>query len=80
MTIVAVFKSRAQALDCISALRGEGIPAQTVSNPHEARVGCGISARFEENFLPRARRVIARKGYSSFAGYMKKVGETYLYV
>lgn len=72
MTIVAVFKSRAQALDCVSNLRREGIPAQTVSNPHEAGVGCGISVRFEENFLPRARRCLSRKNYSAFAGYMKQ--------
>lgn len=78
MTIIAVFRSRAQALDCVSNLRKEGIPAQTVSNPHEARVGCGISARFEESFLPRARRIIAQKAYTSFSGYMKNVGGTYI--
>ncbi len=80
MTILAVFKSRAQALDCISELRREGIPAQPVANPPEARVGCGVSARFEENFLPRAQRVIRRKSYSAFAGYLKKTGASYLFL
>ena len=80
MTILAVFKSRAQALDCIAALKREGIPAQPMSNPHEARVGCGVSARFEENFLPRARRIIAKRGYSSFAGYMKQSAHTFVFL
>ncbi len=77
MTIIAVFVSRAQALDCISNLRKEGVPAQTVPTPHEAGVGCGISVRLEENFLPRARRVIARRTYSAFKGYMKQTGRTF---
>ena len=71
MTVLAVFKSRAQALDCISTLKKEGVPARPVSNPPEAKVGCGISARFEDSFLPRVRRIIARRSYSAFVGYMR---------
>ncbi len=80
MTLLAVFKSRAQALDCISELRKEGIPAQPVSNPPQAKVGCGISARFEDTFLPRARRAVSKKNYSSFVGFMRKVGNVYAYL
>ena len=78
MTIVAVFKSRAQALDCISEFRSSGIPAQPVSNPSEARVGCGISVRFEDGFLSRERLIIQRKNYSAFAGYMRRAGGRYV--
>ena len=78
MTIIAVFKSRAQALDCAMELRKGGVPSQSVSNPPEARVGCGISVRFEENFLLRARRIIAAKAYTAFAGYMKRAGNRYV--
>lgn len=80
MTVLAVFKSRAQALDCISLLRKEGVPAQPVANPPQAKVGCGISARFEDTFLPRVRRVISKKSYSAFAGYMRSAGNSYLYL
>ena len=69
MTIVAVFKSRAQALDCVSYLRREGIPAQAVSTPQEARVGCGLSVKFEACFLPRVKLLLGRRPYSAFAGY-----------
>lgn len=80
MTIVAVFKSRAQALDCISVFRSSGIPAQPISNPSEARVGCGISVRFEDGFLPRARLIIERKKYSAFAGYLRQTGGRYTFL
>lgn len=80
MTVLAVFKSRAQTLDCVSVLRREGVPAQTVSTPKEAGVGCGISARFEESFLPRVKMLIGRRSYTSFAGYMKRHGKTFVYL
>lgn len=72
MTVLAVFKSRAQTLDCVSYLRGAGVPAQTVSTPKEAGVGCGISAKFEDAFYPRVRALLSKKSYSSFSGYMKR--------
>ena len=51
MTILAVFRSRAQTLDYVAALKNAGIPASAVATPKEAGVGCGISAKFEENFF-----------------------------
>lgn len=74
MTLLAVFRSRAQTLDCVSRLREAGVPAQTVSTPKEAGVGCGISVKFEEAFLPRVQLLLQRRPYSSFSGYMKRVG------
>ena len=79
MTMLAVFRSRAQTLDCVSRLRAEGVPAQAVSTPKEAGVGCGVSAKFEENFLPRVLALLSRRGYSSFSGIMKKVGGAFVY-
>lgn len=45
MTILAVFRSRAQTLDYVAALKNAGIPASAVATPKEAGVGCGISAK-----------------------------------
>lgn len=70
MTILAVFKSRAQTLDFISRLSRAGIPAQAVSTPKEAGVGCGISAKIDARFLPRAKTVLSAHPYSSFAGFL----------
>ena len=72
MTMLAVFRSRAQTLDFVSLLKENGIPAQTVNTPKEAGVGCGVSARFDETFLPRVRALLKRRPYSSFSGIMKR--------
>ncbi len=80
MTVLAIFRSRAQALEYISVLKGSGVPAQAVNTPKEAGVGCGISAKFEEAFLPRARACLAKKQYSSFSGFMRRAGGGFLYL
>ena len=61
MTYLAVFRSRAQALDFLNAVKKTGVPAQAVSTPKEAGVGCGISIKFDEQFLGRAKAVLARE-------------------
>ena len=80
MTMLAVFRSRAQALEYISVLKAGGVPAQAVSTPKEAGVGCGISARFDEAFLSRARAVLVKKTYSSFSGFMVIRGNRFSYI
>ncbi len=77
MTILAVFRSRAQTLGYLTELRAAGIPAQAVSTPKEAGVGCGISAKFEETFFERAKRVLAKRAYSAFAGFLRVRGGRY---
>ena len=79
MTVIAVFRSRAQALDFISFLKGAVVPAQAVSTPKEAGVGCGISAAFDERFLPRAAAVLNKRRYTAYRGIMKKYGNIYAY-
>ena len=74
MTMLAVFRSRAQSLEYISVLKASGVPAQAVSTPKEAGVGCGISAKFDEAFLGRAKACLVKKKYSSFSGFMVRRG------
>lgn len=78
MTILAVFRSRAQALDALSLLKSTGVAAQAVSTPKEAGIGCGVSVRFESNFLPRVRSVLSKRGYSTFWGYLKLCGGVFM--
>ena len=77
MTVLAVFRSRAQALAYFSAVKSAGIPAQTVSTPKEAGVGCGISVKFDERFLPRAKALLIRMPATSFSGFLR--GGSYLH-
>ncbi len=69
--LLAVFRSRSQALDCINKMRALNITAQLINTPREANVGCGLSVRVPMNAATRAKNFIARAGYSSFYGYMK---------
>lgn len=80
MTMLAVFRSRSETLSFLSKLHGNGVPASAVATPKEAGVGCGLSARFEETFLPRARATLARSNYRSFSGFMKKSNFGYGYI
>lgn len=69
--LLAVFRSRSQAMDCMNKMRTFNVPALLINTPKEANVGCGLSIRIPSNHAQRAKAVIARAGYSAFYGYMK---------
>lgn len=78
--ILAVFRSRSQAMDCGSRLRSNGVPAVLINTPKEANVGCGLSVKIPQNVLPRAKMIIKSGNYSAFYGFymMKNVyGRTF---
>lgn len=68
--ILAVFRSRSQAVDCNSRLRRGGIPSNLINTPKEAGVGCGLSVKFPQNAEMRAKALISSGGYSAFYGFM----------
>lgn len=67
--VLAVFRSRSQAIDCNSGLRAFGIPASLVNTPKEANIGCGLSVKIPQNMLARARGIIRSGKYSAFYGF-----------
>ena len=69
--ILAVFRSRSQAMDCFSRLKTLGISAQLINTPKEANVGCGLSIKFAHSAAMRAKKFISKANYSAFYGYMK---------
>lgn len=69
--MLAVFRSRSQAIDCMNKMRALNIPAQLINTPKEANVGCGLSLRFSAAAATRAKGIIAKMNYSSFYGYMR---------
>ena len=69
--ILAVFRSRSQAIDCNGRLRALNIPSQLINTPKEANIGCGLSVKFPLSASVRAKKVIALANYSAFYGYMK---------
>lgn len=68
--ILAVFRSRSQAMDCNSRFRRSGIPSNLINTPKEAGVGCGLSVKFPQSMERRARALISGGRYSAFYGYM----------
>ncbi len=79
MTILAVFRSRAQTLDFVSRVKAAGVPTQAVSTPKEAGVGCGVSAKFDARFYARAKQILQARRYTSFAGFLREQGGVYVY-
>ncbi len=69
--LLAVFRSRSQAMDCMNKMRAYKVPAQLINTPKEANVGCGLSLRIPLSSASKAKSIIARVGYSAFYGYMK---------
>lgn len=72
--ILAVFRSRSQAIDCMQRLKALKIPASLVSTPREANIGCGLSLRFPQSVVGRVKNVITGANYSAFYGYMTVQG------
>ncbi len=69
--LIAVFRSRAQAMDCNARLRALGVPSGIINTPREANIGCGLSVRIPQNMIARAKAIIANGRYSAFYGYMR---------
>lgn len=68
---IAVFRSRAQAIDCNSRLHSLGVPSSLINTPREANIGCGLSVKIPQNMIDRAKRIIASGRYSAFYGYFR---------
>ncbi len=67
--LLAVFRSRSQAVDCNSRLKMNGIPCALVNTPKEANIGCGLSVKFPANTAPRAKALVLGARYSAFYGF-----------
>jgi hypothetical protein len=69
--ILAVFRSRSQAIDCAGKLKSFGVAAELINTPKEANIGCGLSVKFLANNFGRVRKLISSSNYSAFFGYYK---------
>ena len=67
--VLAVFRSRSQAIDCNARLKAAGIPANLINTPREANIGCGLSVKFQHNVYERVRVIVRRANYSAFYGF-----------
>ena len=68
---VAVFRSKTELFTFINYLKYQGALVETVATPKEARIGCGISAKFDERFFRLAIEIIENYTFSRFFGIYK---------
>ena len=71
MTILAVFRSRAQSLDYAERLARYGVDATTMPTPKEAKIGCGLCVRFQLRDYMRAKAILRLGKYTTFKGFYK---------
>ena len=67
--ILAIFRSRSQAVDCNIRLKSYGVSAELINTPKEANIGCGLSIKIAHDHAERAKRIIQKANYSAFYGY-----------
>ncbi len=53
---IAAFRSRLHVMAFERILRGMHVKASTITTPRAVSIGCGLSVRFEEADLDRARQ------------------------
>lgn len=68
---IAVFKSRNETLFFANFLRNNGIMTAVVNTPKEAGGACGISVKFPLDSLSAVKGALARRGSTSFVGFLK---------
>lgn len=67
--VLAIFRSRAQAVDCNIKLKSMGIASELINTPKEANIGCGLSLKLTQAAAERAKIIVRRANYSAFYGF-----------
>ena len=67
--MIAVFKSRRDAIAFSMAMNRKGVRVQTVGTPASVGSSCGLSVRFSAQALGLARMVLSYGEYQSFRGF-----------
>ena len=69
MFYLAVFRARTQTIIFANLLRSYGVNVSIVNTPRRINVSCGISAKFAKQHLEKAKLVLARRHFDTFAGF-----------
>ena len=69
MYVIAVFKSRRDALQFADALTRFGVSVTVVNTPRRIGVPCGLSVRFHRREMSLAEKVLSRNDYFGFKGF-----------
>ena len=67
--ILAIFRSRSQAVDCNIRLKSYGVATELINTPREANIGCGLSIKIPHDMAEKAKAIIKKANYSAFYGF-----------
>lgn len=67
--VLAVFRSRTEALTFSNLLSSYGVGVSVVSTPRRISVSCGISIKFEAKFQNIANEILSRRKFDTFVGF-----------
>lgn len=67
--VLAVFRSRTEALTFSSLLSSYGVSVSVINTPRTINVSCGISIKFDVKFKSIANDIIARRKFDTFIGF-----------
>ena len=68
---IAAFRSRLQVMAFEETLRHAGVKAEIVTTPRAVSLGCGLSVRFEEKDLNRAKALCHQVGAANLIGFYR---------
>lgn len=74
MYLIAAFRSRNQTLLFANILSSYGIKATLINTPRAVMTSCGISVKLDYAHLSKAKEVLARRKFDTFAGFFVVTG------
>lgn len=69
--VLAIFSSRNETLYFANMLKMSGCNVGIVNTPKEAGQACGISVKFHDNNLSKAKQCLSSKPFRSFVGFFR---------
>lgn len=66
---LAVFRARTETVNFANILKSYGVNVAIISTPRQINVSCGISVRFNPNDIEKAKAILSRRKFNSFAGF-----------
>ncbi len=68
---IAAFRSRLQVMAFEQLLKRAGVKAEIVTTPRAVSLGCGLSVRFDEKDLARAKRLYTSEKLGNLIGFYR---------
>lgn len=67
--VLAVFRSRTEALTFSNILSSYGVNVSIVSTPKRISVSCSLSIKFDARFQDVASDILSRRKFDTFVGF-----------